>query len=111
LQTIECLYLDEFHTHEYPDDWRFGGANDIDPRADPRWQPTTYHYYNAELEEVALTQAPLCDEEALDKFTWHRELKPIYLAAKRPGNKKVELLPWRYDPASDTVNPTKKGEE
>ena len=101
---IDCGY-DE--THTYPEDWIFGGANGIDPRADPRWQPTTYEYLDAFAQSVHVTQTPLCDEEALDEFTKvssFGNLRPVYLQVKRPGEKE-HLLPFSYDESTDTVYP------
>jgi hypothetical protein len=100
---IECDYSDPPHVHEYPDDWQFGGADELDPRADPRWKPTTYTYTT----EITVTQVPLCDDQAIDEFTricqW-RGATPRWVAAKRPGEK-AEMLPWLYDADNDTVYP------
>ena len=104
---IECGY-EPAHTHEYPDDWQFGGANALDPRADPRWRPTTYEYYDANLRVVHLTQVPLCDDEALEKFTdvarYGPGFVPVFLRARRPGERAV-TLPWNYDKSTDTLHP------
>lgn len=104
---IECPF-EPPHTHEYPDDWMMGGASGLDPRADPRWRPTTYEYYDDKLQRIAVTQTPLCDDEALDHCTaiagrgpdWN----PVWVRAIRPGDH-AEMLPWTYDKATDTLLP------
>lgn len=109
---IECHYTDPPHTHEYPDDWVFGGADGLDPRADVRWKPTTYTYISEDLVELHVTQAPLCDDQALDEFTlvrdWFRgKAKPHWLWVKRPDSK-IEALPWTYDSDTDMLNEVRK---
>ena len=104
---LKCRFEPE-HYHEYPDDWQFGGANGLDPRADPRWRGTTYEYYNAQAERIELTQVPLCDDQAIDEFTRVANLgpgfDPVWLSAKRPGGA-LEMLPWTYDKKTDEVSP------
>jgi hypothetical protein len=99
---IECDYEGECHV--YPGDWKFGGANGIDPRADGRWLPTTYFYYSDELDLVCTTQTPLCDDQAIDEFTkvatWSN---PRYLRVQRPGMEKPVAIKWVYDKATDIV--------
>lgn len=91
------------HTHEFPNDWTFGGANGEDPRADSRWEPTTYRYLDERLDEIWYTQTPLCDDQAIDEFTrWGRD-GAVYLQVRRPGMRDFELLPWQYDAETDTV--------
>lgn len=94
--------------HEYPDDWQFGGANEADPRADPRWRPTKYVYYSDKFEVLAFTQALCCDDEALDYFTKIAKHfpghNPRYIEVKRPDEEK-QMLPWVYNKAEDTVYP------
>lgn len=107
MHVIECHFTDPPHEHKFPEDWIFGGANDLDPRADPRWKPTTYVYYDQNASEITLTQAPLCDDEALDLFSQvarFRGAQPKWCSAKRPGGV-VEMLPFIYDKKSDTVYP------
>lgn len=103
---IQCRF-DPPHTHEYPPDWIFDGPNNLDPRADPRWKPTTYYYFNASLEIIFTTQTPLCDEEAIYEFTKVRDLgpgfAPVYIAARRPGDKEPTPIPVQYDPSTDEV--------
>lgn len=104
---VDCDF-DPPHVHEYPGDWEFGGANGLDPRADRRWRPTTYEYYNDRAERIWITQVPLCDDEALDNCTniagrgpgWN----PVWVAAIRPDTG-AEMLPWTYDKATDTLSP------
>jgi hypothetical protein len=103
---IECEY-DIPHTHEFPDDWRFGGANGLHPGADPRWSPTVYTYLNESFDEIYVTSAPLCDEQAIDEFTLVAAngvgYSPVYLTAKRRGELVGGMLPVRYDKVTDTV--------
>ena len=100
----ECRYEPPHH-HEFPGDWCFGGANGEDPRADPRWTPTTYNYLDSHLDVVWTTQAPLCDDQALDEFTKHRDLGVQFIQVRRPGSREFELLAYQYDGSSDTVFP------
>lgn len=103
---LEC-WVDPPHIHTYPDDWDFGGANGTDPRADVRYRPTTYRYYDAKLNLLDTTQAPLCDDQAIDEFTkvagYGSAYIPVWIQATRPDGK-VETLPWVYDKESDTVS-------
>lgn len=96
---------DEEHTHEFPDDWNFGGPSGTDPRADPRWIPTTYYYYDDRLQVIHLTQVPICDDEAIDYFSTVAEygsgFNPRWLRVKRSDGS-VEPIPGEYDKASDT---------
>jgi len=100
--TIECNY-EPIHEHTYPEDWEWTGANLLDPRADPRWVNTTYVYLDADLHEVWTTQVPLCLDQALDEFTKHKWLGVKYLQ-RRVGRGSMELVPFEYDFATDTVN-------
>jgi hypothetical protein len=104
----ECPY-DPPHSHEFPSDWFFGGPDLADPRADPRWIPPGYVYLDGSLHPVHTTSAPVCDDQAIDEFTlvasWG--LKPVYLQVRRPGQTKLEIVPWTYDEPSDSVSPFK----
>lgn len=105
---IECGFTDPPHVHTYPADWLFGGADGLHPGADKRFLPTTYTYYDADTTELTVSQIPLCDDEALDYFTKIAQIKgsnPRWCSAKRPGGK-LEMLPFLYDKASDTVYPS-----
>jgi hypothetical protein len=101
-----CSYYPP-HAHEFPDDWIFDGANGQDPRADPRWMPTTYHYFDEKLKLIHITQTPLCDEQAIDEFTKVRNMgpgfRPMYIGARRPGMREPENLPFIYNPSTDEV--------
>jgi hypothetical protein len=101
---IDCPY-EPPHTHEFPDDWEFGGANGLDPRTDRRWVNTKYRYLDDHFNVVWGTGVPLCEDQAIDEFTKHAELGAKYLQAKRPGSDEYELLDWQYDRATDTVSP------
>lgn len=96
------------HTHTFPDDWIFGGPNEMDPRADPRWRPTTYEYYSGKVQVLHVTQVPLCDEEALDYFakvsSWGNGYDPVWCSVKRP-DQAVEMLPFTFDAATGKVHP------
>lgn len=109
---LDCEYehCDKEKFHQFPDDWRLGGAVCLSPAADPRWLPTTYTYYDAKYKEVWLTQGPMCDEEALDLFTWVNSFKgfnPVYITAKRPNEPVIVMLQVYYDAESDTVKDIK----
>lgn len=108
---IECQY--EGPDHEYPADWVFGGADSCDPRADTRWKPTTYTYYDDKLNVVHTTQTPLCDDQAVDEFTkvagFGPKFQPKYISVLRPGSARAEMLPWEYDKATDTAKEVRRG--
>jgi hypothetical protein len=103
---IECKF-EPPHIHEFPEDWLFDGANGLDPRADNRWRPTTYVYYDCNLAPIFLTQTPLCDDQAIEEFTkvakFGKQWKPVYLAVKRPDMTAPEMLGWKYDKETDEV--------
>lgn len=105
---INCTYLDEPHEHVYPGDWIFGGACGTHPGADPRYRPTTYTYRNEMLEHIYVTQAPLCEEQALDEFTNVSQnfpgSNPVYLEIVLPGGV-PKLSRWRYNSSEDTLSP------
>jgi hypothetical protein len=105
--TVPCGYGVDHDEHEFPEDWVFGGANGLDPRADARWRPTTYTYFSERLDVLAATQTPLCDDQAIDEFTvvstYGPAFNPKYIYALRPGADKPERLMVTYDKATDTV--------
>lgn len=105
MKEIQCRY-DPPHTHRYPDDWEFGGANLLDPAADPRWRGTTYTYWSDKFELLELVSHLRCDDAALDYFTQVAEhfpkSRPHFIQAKRP-DKSVTTLPFRYDRDTDEV--------
>lgn len=99
---IECPY-EPPHYHEFPDDWKFGGANGLHPGADPRWKPSVYTYYDASTQVCHVTSAPLCDDQALDEFTVvARFSNPKWLSVRRPDGTQ-EMLPWTYDAEEDLL--------
>lgn len=100
---LECGYEPD-HSHEFPEDWEFGGADGTDPRADPRWSPTTYVYLDDHFDPIWTTQTPLCLDQAIDEFTHHRTVGAAYLQRHLPGGE-LELVDFRYDGDSDTVYP------
>jgi hypothetical protein len=106
---VECHYTDPPHVHEYPDDWKFGGANGLHPGADPRWKPTTYEYFDDKIQRIHVTQTPLCDDQALDEFTKIARMGPTFnpkwLRVRRPDGT-TEMLPWEYNKEQDTFYPT-----
>jgi hypothetical protein len=101
---LDCGYDDG--PHIFPGDWVFGGANDSDPRADPRWRPNTYEYYDARLNIIHTTQTPLCDEQAIDEFTlvagYGAGFVPVHLSVRRSDGT-LHMLKVRYDKATDTA--------
>lgn len=102
---IECDYLDEPHEHRFPADWRFGGADGLDPRADPRFVTVNYHYFDTEFKPLWHTSTPLCDNQAVEEFTQVRDMgkniKPYVV--RRVCQGKAEWLPWLYDHKTDLV--------
>lgn len=90
--------------HEYPDDWLFDGPRNRHPGADPRYRATTYVYFDDKIRPIHLTQTPLCDDQAIDEFTFVRDIgpgfRPVYLQATRP-NKEVMMLKVEYNSATD----------
>lgn len=103
---LDCSYDDAPHT--FPDDWIFGGADGCHPAADPRFKPTVYRYFDGQYQLIWSTVVPLCDEEAIDQFTFVASISPgfdpVYLAVLRPGAEKQEMLKVRYDKATDTAS-------
>ena len=101
----ECIY-DPPHTHEFPIDWQFGGPNGTDFRSDPRWNPTTYIYLSDKFEPLHRTQSPMCDDEAIDRFsqvaTFGPDYNPRYLQAIRPDGIPT-ALPVEYFADTDEV--------
>lgn len=82
--------------HEYPDDWTFGGANGGDPRADPRWMPTTYQFLDRNFRTIFTCSSALCDHiaaqeqrERVDGYFPHT--KVYYVKAVRQ-NGDVEIV-------------------
>ena len=100
--TLPCEYDGPDHT--YPDDWQFGGPRNRDPRADPRWRGDIYVYLDDHFNEVWATQVPLCDDEALDRFSDHADVGAMYLQVIRCTGES-DVLPWRYVAADDTFYP------
>lgn len=94
--------IEPAHTHEFPDDWIFAGPRGTDFRADPRWKPSVYIYLDESLREVWRSSEPKCLDDALDKFTLHRDLRPTYLQFA-PERGELQLAPFQYDPATDTI--------
>lgn len=100
---FDCEFGDP-HTHEYPDDWIFGGPGGTSPAADPRFQVTHYRYHDARLKVVYQTGAIDCDEEALDGFTM-LNFNPVFISVKRPGDKDYQFMNWIYVAETDTLHP------
>lgn len=75
--------------HTFPDDWEFGGAVGGDPRADKRWRPTNYVYFDRTLRPIHYTCVPLCDHAALTVFKgavqrYRPDSKIFFIQAQRP---------------------------
>ncbi len=106
---LDCPYAPGTY-HLWPEDWQFGGAEGTDPRADPRWHPTTYEYWDDRIEICFRTQVPLCDDEALDMCTWvaglGKSFNPERVIAIRYDGK-PQWLPWVYDKTTDELTPIK----
>lgn len=100
--SLECRF-EPPHAHEFPDDWELVGPTGRDPRGDRRWCGSTYVYLDDHLNEVWTTQTPLCDEQAIDEFTKHRDIGATYVQVRRPDERDFVLLDWQYNPESDTV--------
>ena len=88
--------------HELPNDWQFGGATGEDPRADPRWMPTTYLFMDRGLVGRHHTTEPRCDHEARG---WYRERTTerlpkeweiFFILATPPGADKPTPIYTRY---------------
>jgi hypothetical protein len=105
---VDCPF-DPPHTHEFPDDWFLGGASGTYFGSDPRWRPTTYIYLDDRLHVIHESQVPLCDEEAIDRFTnvgnYGPLFNPVWLQARRPDGT-LEVLPVEYDKSTDVVRDT-----
>jgi len=91
----EMVYesIDPECRHSLPGDWEFGGATDQDPRADPRWQPITYVYFDKMMRQIWMTQEPMCVHQAKGpSFLGRAEhiqrggRKVHYITAALPGN-------------------------
>lgn len=102
---IRCRYGGS--DHEFPDDWKFGGANNEDPGADPRWEVTHYTYMNSEYGYVMMISYPICDDQALDAFTQAAEIDSTvkWITAKRPKSGRFEIMPFVYVAETNTVHP------
>ena len=102
---IDCPF-DPPHEHVLPGDWCFGGVDNLDWRADPRWKPSTYMYFDDKLVEIYVTQVPKCDDEAIDMFSFvasiGKDFNPIWLRVKRPDGTESRL-PVVYDRQTDEV--------
>ena len=103
---IECEFI-ETHIHELPDDWYITDTGDL--RADPRFRPVVYEYWNAQVRVIHVSVVPFCDMEALDYCTavggFGPGFDPIMVSkiVNIDGKRKAEMLPWRYDKETDEV--------
>jgi hypothetical protein len=97
------------HVHKFPKDWQFGGPAGTDPRADPRWSPDSFQYFDAGLRLLHTTTVPFCDDEAIDYFTsvaaFGPGYHPVYIGVVRAGTRDLKLLPWVYNEQEDLVTP------
>lgn len=102
---MPCRYVEGI-VHEFPDDWVFGGADGKHPGADPRFAVNNYTYFDEDVQPLFHTCAPVCDEAAVDDFTWVASLgpdfRPKWVAVRRKDGHE-EMLPWVYDKDTDTV--------
>lgn len=100
---LECPYGGP--SHEYLDDWVLGGADGKHPGADRRLKTRIYTYWSDEVEILWTTSIPICDDEAIDKFTWVAKTlrcNPTRLSVRVVGEQEV-MLPVVYDSATDTA--------
>lgn len=92
--------------HEYPDDWVLGGANNKHPGADPRLETRIYTYWSDKVEILWTTSIPICDDQAIDMFTWvaniGRGCNPTRISVRIGKNKEI-MLPVIYDKSTDTA--------
>lgn len=69
----------------------------------------TYEYIDSSFEVLHVTQVPLSDQDALNRFSEVAQYGPTYdpimLRVKRIDGTE-EVLPWRYDKATDELTPT-----
>ena len=102
---IDCPF-DPPHEHRFPSDWFFGGPDGTDFRADARWQPTAYYYFDDKLTILHTTSVPGCDDEAIDYFTtvasWGPGFVPKWIRYRRP-NGDTGTRPVIYNKATDEV--------
>lgn len=93
---IEIEYPEYGCKHEWPDDWEFGGANGLDPRADSRWMPSTYQYLDKGLNQIHVSQVPLCDHAAKGLFKGaverYKHAEACYIIVDRPDGKPEMIL-------------------
>lgn len=103
---VECPF-EPPHTHTYPDDWIFGGADGTHPGADSRFESNRYYYYNDKFDLIYVTSVPLCMDEAIDHFTFVANLggsyNPVYIGSRAPEESVPQMLPFRYDKSTDQV--------
>ena len=109
---IDCDYF-EPHKHRFPADWFLGGSDGLDFRADARFVPSTYVYFDNRLQPIHITSAPGCDHQAIDEFSkvagWGDGFNPVWLQVTRKGGK-PETLPITYDKTEDAVYSSGQGD-
>lgn len=94
----ECLHI-------FPQDWHFGGATGEDPRADPRWLPSTYLFIDRMFQGRCHTSEPFCDHDAVGPFREkvnsrvHRDHEIFFVMVQRPGSDKSEPIYTRTEEA------------
>ena len=103
---VLCDY-DVPHEHIFPDDWIFGGSDNMDPAADPRWRGSSYMFIDDKLRVIYTGGEFRCDQEAIDRgFTFVASMSkahnPVWLRARRP-NGREESIPVIYDKQTDEV--------
>lgn len=66
-----------------------------------------YQYLDARLTVIWHTSIPWTDDEAIDYFTFVRNISPKfhpkYIAVKRPGAQRYDVLPVWYEEETDDV--------
>lgn len=94
--TILLRYPEWGCEHLYPDDWTFGGAVGGDPRADPRWETTTYIFMNRMLAPIYVGSDPLCDHQAIEE-------KRLAVDGYFPGSKVYYIKAQRPDGSEEMI--------
>ncbi len=104
-----CPWDDACTQHQFPADWKFGGASGDDARVDPRFKPDVYEYYDEDARIIWTSSSLMCDEHAIDYFTnvaaFGPTFNPRWVSVRRAGERAVTMIPWTYDRATDMLTP------
>ena len=74
--------------------------------ADRQWSPPTYVYLDHLLTEIQVVNqcTVLDDDDALDLFP-NIGYGAVFVQRKTPDSKGYLLLPWKYDPETNELEP------